>query len=65
MDIRKETEFGDKICKKDIYQGILLILGIAGMIACATFRGCQEITKHNSKTAEKAKQIQIQPHHAR
>ena len=46
----KLNEYGDKIGKAGVCQGILLILGIVGLLACACFRGCQEINKHRAKS---------------
>lgn len=47
----KLNEYGDKVGKKEICQGILLILGVIGLLVCATLRGCQEIHKHRAKSA--------------
>ena len=54
------NEFGDKIGKREICQGILLFGALTGMIACACVRGCQEINRHLNKSDNKAKVIQIQ-----
>ena len=59
----KVNEYGDKIGKSEICQGVLLFLGALGVAVCACTRGCQEIKKHESKTPEKAKIIQIQNQH--
>lgn len=56
MDL-KLNEYGDKIGKAEVCQGILLILGIAGLVACACLRGCQEINKHRAKSAPAPAQI--------
>ena len=53
----KFNEFGDRIGKKEICQGILLFGAITGIITCACIRGCQEIKKIRN---EKAKNILIQ-----
>lgn len=56
----KVNEYGDKIGKSEICQGVSLFLGALGVAVCACVRGCQEIKKHQSKSAEKAKIIQLQ-----
>ena len=50
----KLNEFGDKIGKAEICQGILLILSVAGLFTCFCVRGCQEIRKHKAKSATPA-----------
>ena len=56
----KVNEYGDKIDKAVICQGVLLFLGVLGMLLCACTRGCQEHRKHKAQNQEKAKVIQIQ-----
>lgn len=51
------NEFGDKMGKKEICQGILLMTGIAAIFGCACVRGCQEFNKHKDKTAEKVQAV--------
>lgn len=55
-----QNESGDKLGKKEICQGIFLLASIGCLITCASIRGCQEIKKHRTVSAEKAKVIQIQ-----
>ena len=56
----KLNEYGDRIDRAGVCQGTLLFLGVLGVAFCAGIRGCQEIKKHQSKSVEKAKVIQLQ-----
>lgn len=52
----KVNEYGDKLGKAEICQGILLIFCVFGLLTCACARGCQYIRDHKAKSATLAKQ---------
>ena len=54
------NEFGDKLGKKEICQGIILFLGSLAVVFCACARGCQEISKHKETSDKQAKITQLQ-----
>ena len=54
----KVNEFGDKVGKTEICQGILLILSVVGTLVCACLRGCQEISKHKAKSSSVPAQVE-------
>ena len=60
---KKETnglnEFGDKIGKTEVCQGVLLFLGAVSLLSLLSVRGCHEIKKHQDKNIEKARVFQV------
>ena len=50
----KVNEFGDRITKNEICQGIMILVTLATLVGCACVRGCQEIQKKMSKAPVKA-----------
>ena len=61
----KNNDFGDKVGKTEICQGILLILGVVGTLACLCVRGCQEYKKHHDGHLKKTNPIRIHVHDIR
>lgn len=54
------NEFGDKIGRKEVCQGIVLLAGVGALFTCGCIRGCQEIKKHKAESTEKVQAILAQ-----
>ena len=59
------NEYGDKVGRKEIYQGLAILISLAGFAMGFCLRGCAEVKKRVNKVPEKAKIIYQQQQHVK
>ena len=56
------NEYGDRVGKKEIYQGLSILISLAGFAMGFCLRGCAAVKKKMNKVPEKTKIIYQQQH---